>query len=327
MKSKQNSAHIVRDFKKLSVLVIGDVMLDSYIMGDIERISAEAPVPIVMERSTRHALGGAANVANNTASLGAKTYLAGLVGVDEEGDIIKNLCKEQFISSRGIVGDPSRPTTTKTRVIVQHHQVMRLDKEEKKAASPDSEKKMIAFLKTVKKPDLVIFSDYAKGAVTAGIVKNALRLFKRSIIVADFKPSQAELYKNIGLTAILPNIKEAEGLTGIEATTEELAEEAIRRLVRNFGTSVVLKRGEFGMTLLEAGGEGIVHIPTRAREVFDVTGAGDTVIAAMGLALALGLSFIDAAGIANHAAGVVVEMHDTATVTPEALFERLSDLQ
>jgi rfaE bifunctional protein kinase chain/domain len=312
---------VVERFHQARVLIVGDVMLDAYVAGISERLSVEAPVPIVREEVRRFVLGGAGNVAANIAALGGRAVLIGVIGKDEAGRTLQKLVRSARIESHLIV-DTSRPTTEKTRVVVGHHQVVRIDRERVAPVSRDIERKIIREIERSSKIDLVVFSDYAKGTVTGNVVRAAKRRCGPARVIADFKPGNARFYRNIGV--ILPNIKEAYGLTGIEARTRGMAERALERLAADFGTAVVLKRSEHGLSLLDPRGGGVRHIPTRAREVFDVTGAGDTVIAALGLAMAVGTDLAEATEIANHAAGIVVELEGTATASPQSLLGRLS---
>jgi len=313
---------IIRNFPKGRIVVIGDVMLDAYTHGVAERLSVEAPVPIIIEQSKRYVLGGAGNVANNIAALGGKVILCGVVGNDVEGRIVKKLCKAAGITPRLVI-DSSRPTTQKHRVISSHHQVVRLDKESAHPLSDKLAARLIRGLRGIKNAGLVIFSDYAKGVVGTKVMSFAKKHFGAKKIIADFKPSQAALYKSVRV--LLPNIKETHGLIGIEAVTNNAAEKAAKELARRFSASVVLKRGEHGMTILDLAHRKIFHIPALEKEVFDVTGAGDTVIAVFGLALVAGADILTAARIANSAASIVVGLEGTATVTPDILSERLKD--
>ncbi len=316
---RQSKSLLVEQFSRVRVMVVGDIMLDSYTLGVVERLSVEAPVPVVLTQGWRHVLGGAGNVARNVAALGANVVLIGVVGDDEAGGAVRALGEEFKINTTGIIIDGSRPTTVKNRIVVGHHQVLRIDQESKVPVSPGVEKKLVAALRATD-ADVVIFSDYAKGVVTRNLVAAALKKFGALCVLADFKPSQASYYRNVGF--VFPNLKEAGELTGIHASTKSLAKEVAELLAKRFNASVILKRSEYGMTLFAKGKKGIMHIPTQAREVFDVTGAGDTVIATMAVALAAGIPFIQAGIIANHAAGIVVEMEGTAVPDIAELVKR-----
>jgi D-beta-D-heptose 7-phosphate kinase/D-beta-D-heptose 1-phosphate adenosyltransferase len=325
MKSAKSDSlvQICRHFPKVRIAVVGDVMLDEYTVGVIERLSPEAPVPVVVDRERRYILGGAAGTAANVSALGGQTFLIGAVGNDLGGKIIKRLCKEKKIVAR-LVTDPSRPTTKKNRIIVNHHQLLRVDTEDTAPVSARTEKELIRQLAATK-ADLVIFSDYAKGVVTRRLVAAAKKKFGARRVLADFKPSQAESFRGVGV--IFPNLKEARELTGIHADSVPLARRAVSLLAKRFGSAVVLKRGEHGMSLQEGARAKVLHLTAQTHEVFDVTGAGDTVIAVMALALGTGAPFAAAAELANHAAGIVVEKEGTAVLTPEELMERIESLQ
>ena len=319
--SRPDSASaLLKKFSNVRVAVVGDVMLDEYTIGVIERLSPEAPVPIVVDRERRFVLGGAANVAANVAALGGKAILISAIGRDGGGKIVKKLCKEKKVNDQ-LVEDPARRTTIKNRIIVGHHQVLRVDTEDKALVAPRTEAAMIKKL-VATHADIVVFSDYAKGIVTKKLVAAAKKKFGAKNVLADFKPSQADFFSGIG--AIFPNLKEAHELTGIRAETAALAEKVISLLAERFNSGIVLKRSEHGMTLRENKRSSIAHLPARTHEIFDVTGAGDTVIAVMALALGAGAPFTAAAEIANHAAGIVIEKEGTAVLSLEELVQRTS---
>ncbi|MEK7094306.1 MAG: bifunctional ADP-heptose synthase [Patescibacteria group bacterium] len=317
------NGQILKKFKQVKVLVVGDVMLDSYIYGSASRLSVEAPVPILTEQSRRHVLGGAANVANNIAQLGGTAYLLGVVGNDQGGEVVKKLCRDHRISLDCLVVNSDRPTATKTRVVAQHHQLLRIDHEIIGLLPPKTEKALIQKIKKIPHPDVIIFSDYAKGTITASLLKEIINRFPRAKMLADFKPSKAMLYRK-RIDVIMPNTVEALGLVGIDVTDNRSAQRTIKKIIEDFSSDVVLKRGAQGMTVFERATQGLKHIPTTARSVFDVTGAGDTVIAAFGLSLGAGADIWKAADIANQAAGIVVEMSGTAAVTLKDLSRRLA---
>lgn len=295
----------------MHLLVVGDVMYDVFLRGDVERISPEAPVPVVRERSKTGHLGGAANTAANIASLGGRVTLVGVVGNDEGGKEIVRLCRKAGIEPR-LVTDPARMTATKTRIAARHHQLVRVDRESEGPLSPAGERRLMHMLKSVAKPDMVVISDYGKGVVTKDMM-SALRRLGGGNIVADIKPRHAPLFRKI--RAITPNIDEAEALTGIRSDVAKRAAEAARTIAKKMQTSVVLTRGEHGMTVCEAPSGRTTHIPSDAKEVFDVTGAGDTVVAALALALSAGEKLTDAARFANRVAGIAVGREGTATVS------------
>jgi len=309
---------IVRKFKGRKVVVLGDIMLDKYLWGSVSRISPEAPVPIVEVKRDSLCLGGAGNVCRNLESLGAAPVLVGVVGKDAEGRWIRRNVPD----GRGIILDPRRPTTVKTRIIAHHQQVVRVDLEKKKAVPAEMEERV---LDLVRKEECggIVLSDYSKGILTAGLVGGVLAHAQASGIMVFVDPK----VENIGLfspvTLITPNHVEAEKIVGHECRTDaqiERAGEEILSLVRS--RYLILKRGEQGLSVFEAGRKP-VHIPTVAHEVFDVTGAGDTVVAAAALALMAGATILEAACLSNAAAGIVVGKIGTAAVTPEELIAAL----
>lgn len=310
---------LIRKFEGRRVLVLGDLMLDRYIWGDVSRISPEAPVPVVEVRKSTSCLGGAGNVGHNLESLGAWPLLVGVVGDDEEGVWIKRHTRE----SRGIFVDSGRPTTVKMRIIAQHQQVVRVDQEKKKAVAPEILEKIIRFVEKEKYEGIII-SDYNKGIVTKPLAERVLPFAKeRNIpVFVDPKVENFALYSPV--TLISPNHHEAERIVHHTCHSEADIERAGRDiLAKTAALYLIIKRGEQGMSIFEKGKKPI-HIPTIAREVFDVTGAGDTVIAAAALALLAGATVQEAAVMANAAAGVVVGKIGTAACSPEELLKALN---
>lgn len=311
---------LLKKISKLRFLVIGDVMLDHYIWGDATRISPEAPVPVVDIARDSWTAGGAANVALNIASLGASCTVAGYFGRDEAGERLTTILRDKKITPLTTPGNG--PTIVKTRVLVQHQQLCRLDREAPPAAyqfpAASADKLFAAALKDC---DAVIFSDYAKGILTDDLVARVTKLARASgkFIALDPKPRRKLAFRDLDL--ITPNKRESLELAGIENPphTPYPAAEVCARLHRLYGTKhLVITLGEDGM-LLSTDGKIVKTIPTAAREVYDVSGAGDTALAGLALALAAGASIEQAAHFANAAAGVVVGKLGTATVTPAEL--------
>ncbi|MFH1854401.1 MAG: D-glycero-beta-D-manno-heptose-7-phosphate kinase [Candidatus Omnitrophota bacterium] len=315
---------IVSRFSGKKVLIIGDLILDEFLWGDVSRISPEAPVPVVWVRSESFMPGGAANVANNIQSLEGKTYIAGVVGMDERGKILKNLLQEKGVDIGGVVVDSDRPTILKTRVIAHHQQVVRIDKEKMDNLSQEFIDQIIAYAKTlISDIDAIIIEDYGKGVVTPGLLRGILKLARRhkKIVMVDPKEEHFNYYK--GVTSITPNHHEAAKAVGIKISDDKsLLKIGMALLKKLKSESVLVTLGENGMRLFERSGK-ITHIPTVAQDVFDVSGAGDTVISTFTLALASGASMIDAARISNFAAGVVVGKVGIATVTQKELLARI----
>lgn len=312
---------LIPQLAKQKVLVIGDIMVDKFVWGKVSRISPEAPVPVVEVSQETHKLGGAGNVANNLTSLGSSVYLVGVIGNDIVGEQLKNDLLEKNISIDGIICDNARPTSIKTRIIASHQQVVRVDKEIKGAFSADVEDKIIGRIEEII-PSVqgVIISDYGKGIVSPNVLKRAIQLARRNDIPVNVDPKIEHFLRYKRVSCITPNLLEAfGGMRTILQDDDEVIYRLGKKILKTLDSdSVLITRGEKGMTLFESNDK-ITHIPTRAREVYDVTGAGDTVIATFTLALAARASFREAAEISNFAAGVVVGKLGTATVSPEEL--------
>ena len=318
-----SQTRIFREFTKKKILVIGDLILDRYIWGKVDRISPEAPVPIVEVTREDFLLGGASNVANNVVALGGSATIVGVIGNDRAGDVLMNILNKQGIQCQGVFRS-SRATIVKTRVIAHNQQVVRFDREEKGRLGGKISKELLQYLrKAIPNHDAVIISDYKKGIVSSELIKEVLKSAKpyRIFVSVDPKVGHFNLYKNVSL--ITPNLVEASLASGIEIVDEKSLINAGKTLLKNLSCDVVLiTRGEQGMSLFEK--ERVTHIPTVTKDVYDVTGAGDTVIAAFTLAHAAGASMKDAAVIANHAAGIVVGKVGTAVATPDQLQKSFS---
>jgi rfaE bifunctional protein kinase chain/domain len=301
-------------------LVIGDIILDAYVWGDATRISPEAPVPVVEVREETRTLGGAANVAHNMVTLGARPQLCGVVGRDREGKEILNRLKSLGLSTAGVMVDPRRPTTVKTRVVARSQQIIRIDQESREAVSARAADRFLRFVKQrITAIDVIVVSDYGKGMVTGFLMEGILAMAKKSGVPVAVDPRVNHLAHYRGVDVMTPNHHEAGTLCGFEIADEHALMRAGHQLLENFGCRLVLiTRGKDGMSLFVAGGE-IHHIPTVARKVFDVTGAGDTVIATFSLGLAAALDPKGAAVMANVAAGIVVGEVGTSAVMAEDL--------
>ncbi len=304
----------------LRLAVVGDVMLDQFVYGAVERISPEAPVPVVEVDREVYRLGGAANVVHNLRSLGTLVDLVGVVGADPMAAQIRQELDALGLSSEGLVEVEDRPTAIKTRVIAQHQQVVRFDRERRGALGVEGRRRLLERLRSLlPTSDAVVVSDYGKGVVDGEIVGAVLEATKRrrGFVAVDPKPPHASCYH--GVHVVTPNTKEVEEMTQLPARTDDEAVRAGLELMRKLDTaSVLVTRGERGMTLLSRDAPPL-HIPTRARDVFDVTGAGDTTISVLTLGRAAGAELTEAACLANLAAGVVVGKLGTAVVTPEEL--------
>jgi rfaE bifunctional protein kinase chain/domain len=315
---------LLNSFKDVSILVIGDIILDHFIWGKVERISPEAPVPVVEVTSESMHLGGATNVVNNIHSLGGRVYLCGIIGRDEAGAKIIEELKGKKIPTDGIVFDDKMPSTIKTRIIAHSQQVVRFDKEKKDEIGAAAFQAILGYANSmVNEVEALIISDYAKGVVTKELVKELVSLYRGAgkVVAVDPKVKHIDYYK--GATIITPNTFEASKASGIDIEDDESLVRAGNYLLDSFKCDALLiTRGEQGMALFERSG-GYTAIPAVAHEVYDVTGAGDTVIGVLALAIAAGASFIEAAIISNHAAGIVVGEVGTATVTLKTLQDAL----
>jgi D-beta-D-heptose 7-phosphate kinase/D-beta-D-heptose 1-phosphate adenosyltransferase len=299
------------------VLVVGDVMLDEFLWGKVTRISPEAPVPVVEVESHSSHLGGAGNVARNIRALGGGAALAGVVGRDSAGERVQQALGEAGIASILTMGEAGRPTTVKSRIVAHHQQVVRADRESSADVPAEIERLIVErALPLLADCQALVVSDYDKGVITAGLLRRLIprARSRRLPVLVDPKVRHLSLYK--GATLVTPNEREAEQAAGFPFRGPGDLEKAGPVLLRKLACEAVLvTRGEHGMSLFERGRPS-VHIPTAAREVFDVTGAGDSVIATLALALAAGAKLAEAAALANCAAGVVVGKLGTAVATP-----------
>ena len=300
-------------FAKTKLLVVGDVMLDRYWFGDSDRISPEAPVPVVQVSKVDERLGGAANVARNVAALGANTTILGVVGEDEAGNRIGELLRQSGVNSQLEV-DPQVPTTVKLRVIARQQQLIRLDFEETPSQTA-LEQKLVRFEKALGTADVLVLSDYGKGALSQVAAMIEYARAQNKVILVDPKGEDYEKYR--GATLITPNRSELRQVVGRWADEDDLTQRA-QELRRSLGIqALLLTRSEEGMSMFTD--QGVSHVRAQAREVFDVSGAGDTVIATLAVALAAQWPLDRAMALANRAGGIVVGKLGTATVTSEEL--------
>ncbi len=316
---------LLRQFRRAKVLVVGDLMLDEFVWGKVNRISPEAPVPVVWVQSESVMPGGAANVANNIRALGGQVQMVGVVGSDRWGTLLLGELKKRAIGTSGIVRLATRPTTVKTRVIAHHQQVVRVDREHKGPVEPSVLSRLIGSVRQqMDRVDAIVIEDYGKGMITRELLATVIPLARshRTLITVDPKQEHFDLYQQV--TAITPNRTEAGEALGRELETRQDVLEGGAELLRHLRSDAVLMTlGEDGMCLFENRGRR-TWIPTVAQEVFDVAGAGDTVIATFTLALASGASMLEAAVLANHAAGIVVGKLGVTVTTPEELSARFN---
>jgi len=311
----------ITDFRQCTVLVLGDVMLDRYVSGDAIRLSPEAPIPVLRWQGSRDVLGGAANVAKNVASLGARAILIGVVGDDGDGDVLEAAASGSGseISAR-LTRAAGRPTTVKTRFMSGQHQILRLDRE---ATSPishiEAEAVLDAFGAALGEADVVVLSDYAKGVLCDGVLGRAIHMAGAAGLPVIADPKRASFSAYAGVSVLTPNEAEVALATGVQAKDDAGAEEAGRLALDASGAGAVLvTRSERGLTLVRRGARAL-HLPAETREVSDVSGAGDTLVAALAVTLAAGGDLPDSAAIANMAAGIAVGKQGTASVTWEEL--------
>ena len=321
---KDRLLNIVSQFDQKKILVLGDVMLDEYIWGEVERISPEAPVPVVLAQRVSAIPGGAANVAMNVSSLGGKAYLIGVIGDDQEGQQLNQLFSDNGIVTEGLIADPGRPTTVKTRIIAHAQQVVRVDREERVPLSDPFTRNILETVDgIIGKMDAILISDYDKGVVTPKIAGEVISKAKIHGKLVSVDPKGVDYSKYRGATVITPNQHEAEVASGKAITSEETLTRAGQVLLNQLNTQYMLiTRGDRGMSLFQRDGK-VTHIQAIAREVHDVTGAGDTVVATLTLAMAAGAEIEEAARLANYAAGIVVGKVGTAVPTTEELVEAI----
>jgi D-beta-D-heptose 7-phosphate kinase / D-beta-D-heptose 1-phosphate adenosyltransferase len=307
---------LLNNFHSAQVLVLGDVMLDRFVSGKVERISPEAPIPVFSIEKSQDMPGGAANVARNIVDLGAKAILFGVVGEDAAGDDLRAQLTLSPALRAHLITDASRPTSVKMRYVADGHQVMRADSESRTPLSAEVASRLIeAFSRAVAEADLCVLSDYAKGALSDAVVRAAIDAARRLGKTVIVDPKCKDFTKYRGATLITPNRLELQQACGENCDThDEIVAGARRLLEAEICEFLVVTRGKDGMSVVGRDGSA-VHLPTAARQVFDVSGAGDTVVAALALGLVGGADIIDAAAVANVAAGVAVGKRGTATVT------------
>ena len=323
---KNKLLKILENFKGKKILVIGDIMLDKYIWGYVSRISPEAPVQVVNVLKETFEAGGAANVASNISALGGKALMAGITGNDGARKILMDELKKKNIDVNGILIDKDRPTTQKVRILGKSQQLLRVDYENNEHIHADLENSIIGFLeKNIKNADVVVISDYAKGVITHEASRKIMQLSNQNNkpIIVDPKPKHKEFYKDVAL--ITPNNAEASEMSGIEGESDETAIKMGNNLLKNLNANILITRGEKGMSLFEKNGS-ITSIPAKAREVYSLIGAGDTVVATIALAVASGADFKEAAILSNIAAGIKVGKMGTASVSVEEIKREVDNL-
>ncbi len=310
---------ILNGFPGRRILVIGDLMLDHYLWGHTDRISPEAPVPVVAVESETFLPGGAANVIHNLHALGAEVAAIGVVGDDDNAGKLRDLLAAERVDLSGLVVDADRPTTAKTRIIARQQHLVRADREVRDPVSGAVQEQLVEIIRDAHDVEALFVSDYAKGVVTPAVMDAVCEVMKRLGRPAVVDPKGRDFEKYRGVTSISPNQSEALGALNLEASDEETVVGAGHGLVARLGfEAVCMTRGEKGMSLFERGGQ-VTHIPALEHEVFDVSGAGDTAAAVYTLALLAGASHPEAATIGNLAGGVVVGKVGVATASVEEI--------
>jgi len=328
--------------------VLGDLMLDRYLWGTASRLSPEAPIPVIDFVEQNECLGGSGNVAANAGALGAKVEAFGVIGEDEPGAALQKCLSDAGIGNRGVLADSQRVTTVKTRIIARHQQVVRVDRERREPLRAETQEKLLQILfAALKRLNALVFSDYDKGLITDDFADRVLSAAHQLKVPVFVGVKTRKLYAYRGSRLVACNAKEAGLLVNRVLSDEESFEEAGRALLAHFGCgAVVITRGEKGMSVFEESSRRHLHVPATSfevtyarlgqagvergatgRQVFDVTGAGDTVLSLLALAVAAGASLADAAMLANTAAGVVVGKLGTATVSPQELLHALDDIR
>ena len=315
---------IISSFERAKVLVVGDLILDEFIWGNVSRISPEAPVPVVWVESENFMPGGASNVANNIRALGGEVYLAGVVGDDARGEVLQGLLRKKGVNCEGIFADKDRPTTQKTRVIAHHQQVVRFDREVVKHVGEQTLKNIVKFIQErIGDIDALIIEDYGKGVIVPSLVREIVKIARKhkKIITVDPKETHFSYYR--GVTTLTPNHHEAAAMAGFKIKDDASLEKAGRKMLQKLKCeSALITLGENGMAIFQEGKK-MIKIPTVAQEVFDVSGAGDTVISTYTMARAAGANALEAAHIANCAAGIVVGKIGVAVTSREELLSRI----
>ncbi|MFQ6618522.1 MAG: D-glycero-beta-D-manno-heptose-7-phosphate kinase, partial [Fidelibacterota bacterium] len=319
---KDRLNEIIENFNGKKIIVFGDLMLDNYLWGTVVRISPEAPVPVVEINSISSRLGGAANVGNNIFSLGGMPVMVGVVGNDQAGESIKSKIKEDGLTIDGIFVDETRPTTLKTRIIAHNQHVVRTDLESKRAISPFLQKKILSYIKSIiDDVDAIILEDYNKGVIVPNLIKEVVELASSRSKIITVDPKFNNFFEFTDVTMLKPNVRETEDVMGVKLVSEEDVKRiGIEMLNRLQCKCLLLTRGEKGMTLFLNNSD-ITNIPTKARKVHDVSGAGDTVISTFTMALTGGASFLESAVLANYAAGKVCEEVGIVPIEVEKLRE------
>lgn len=325
--SSVRGREILSKFSAARILVVGDIMLDEFIWGKVSRISPEAPVPVVWVNAESAMPGGAANVVHNLSSLGGFSHVCGVVGKDSNGKKLKKILSSAKVNTEGIVNEDKFLTITKTRIIAHHQQVVRFDRENTLAIKKKNTEKILRYIRKVAKEiDGIIIEDYGKGLVRQDLVSQIIKIAHEYNIVTVIDPNKNHFLDYTGATMLTPNYQEACAALNIDPDRDGAIKELGKKLLRKWKSqAIMLTLGEKGMALFERGKARFFQIPTVAKEVYDVSGAGDTVVAAFTLSLISGASVEEAAIISNQAAGIVVGKLGTAVVTQEEILKAIKE--
>jgi rfaE bifunctional protein kinase chain/domain len=320
--SKERLQELKNKFIGKKIAIIGDMMLDSYYWGEVKRISPEAPVPVVEIDDEFYRFGGAANCAYNILKLGGVPLPIGVIGYDNNGSIFSGLMEETGITQKGLIVDEGRPTTAKTRVIAYKQHIVRIDRENKNDVSPETQAKIFASVKEhIDELDGIILQDYNKGVLTSSLIKEIIDLANKHNVIVTVDPKFENFFAYKNVTVFKPNKKETEDAFGIKIKTDDDIKEAGRRLLHSLGCKyAMMTLSEKGIAIFEEGQDEI-RIPTKARKVSDVSGAGDTVISTLTMALAAGADITEASYLANFAGGIVCQEVGIVPIEIEKLFE------
>ncbi|WP_457553405.1 D-glycero-beta-D-manno-heptose-7-phosphate kinase [Desulfobacula sp.] len=307
-------------FKNVTAFVIGDLMIDEYLWGSVDRISPEAPVPVVCVKKENHTLGGAGNVIHNLVAMGANVMAIGTAGTGKAGQMIFEKLEHLGIETDGIISEPQRPTTRKTRVIASNQQVLRIDREIKRNINGNTLAKLVKIIeKKILRANLIILSDYDKGLLTRELIQRTVKLAKQHNVLTLADPKSLDFSKYENVSILTPNKKEASLATHMEIRSQKDLFAAGHKIMDQVKLErLLITCGKDGMALFESNKDPYV-IESKARQIFDVSGAGDTAISFLGLGLAIGATFKDSAMVANTAAGIVVAKVGTATVSIDEL--------
>ena len=331
MKDKTNLDRLltaIEQFSQASVMVIGDVMIDHFVYGSSDRISPEAPIPVLSQQNIKSMLGGAGNVAMNLLAYGAQVNLIGLVGDDDQGRRLLDICKTHQNLSAHLVKDPTRVTSVKTRFVAQSQQLLRLDEETSHIICDEIADEILKIAAhQINNASVLILSDYAKGLLSPALCRQLIAMAKKAGKPVLVDPKSADFSVYGGASLVSPNLKEMEKVTGLLASDDDSAEALCRSVLEKFDVAaVLLTRGAAGMSLVEQSADQAFHIGSQAKSVYDVSGAGDTVISTIAAGLAVDLGLADAVELANHAAGIVVAKTGTGTVSRRELRHALGQV-